>query len=181
MAVCLVVLVMAFSSLLTAAHCLYQTFQGVTISYTRTSATGVVTNGSQQTGQNSTSFNPPTPEGFPDLENDIGLVRLPARFASDPLLQIAELPLLSSVQGQQGVVASTISHTSTLPPGKDAVLRGTINEGPKTLTIKSATSAVCSGDAAPGLSFRQGAGTLSLASSPKRLTYPRVIVRARCS
>ena len=136
---------------LTAAHCLYGTkIGGVTVSYTRTSAMGVVTGGSQNTGQDLTF--PHEQFDLHSLVNDIGLVKLLAPFAPDPLLQIAELPLLPGEVGHQGVVAGGSSE-----PGKVAVLRGPITVGsPMDISIKSPTASLCPGDSGSGFIIQEG-------------------------
>ena len=56
---------------LTAAHCLYHAFGGVTVTYTRTTPDGLVTSGSLHTGSNSV-FVHPDYNPF-DFHDDIGL------------------------------------------------------------------------------------------------------------
>jgi Trypsin len=129
---------------LTAAHCLYNRFSGVTVTYTRTTPTGTVTSGSLQTGQNSVFVHPDYK--ISGVDHDIGLVKLPTPFAPDPFLQAAELPLDAPVLGQQGLVAA---QTST--PGKDAVLRGSIVlAGGPAFSVISSTASLCPGDSGSG-------------------------------
>jgi hypothetical protein len=149
---------------LTAAHCLYNTFGGVSVSYARTNpATGAVTSGSVQTGPSSTFLHPEyvlnTGSG---AVNDIGLIRLPRALdndlAPDPLLQPAQLPAAGSTwQDASGVVASQINHNRVLPEGTFAVLRGTVwSDGSTRLFAKSPTASLCPGDSGSGMINAQG-------------------------
>ena len=82
---------------LTAAHCIGSLLEGGEVSYSRTNpVTGVTTGGRQtQGGPNSKLIKHPNyREGYPD--NDIALVKLPAAFPTDPLLQPAELPIMAA-------------------------------------------------------------------------------------
>jgi trypsin len=148
---------------LTAAHCLYNTFGGVTVTYERTNpATGAVTSGSRATGPSSTFVHPNYSLGSgTGAENDIGLIRLPAPldpdFAPDPLLQPAALPPVGSWQGASGIVASQINHNEVLPEGTAAVWRGTIwGESTTRLYAKSPDASLCPGDSGSGLISVQG-------------------------
>jgi hypothetical protein len=148
---------------LTAAHCLYNTFNGVTVTYERTSATGVATSGSVQTGPSSTFLHPDyvlnTGTG---AANDIGLIRLPRALdddlAPDPLLQPAQLPAAGSTwQNASGVVASRINHNMVLPEGTVAVLRGNVwSDSPTRLYAKSPAASLCPGDSGSGMINVQG-------------------------
>jgi hypothetical protein len=133
---------------LTAAHCLYSTFGGVTVSYTRTDAYGQTTGGSMPTGTNSTFMHPQYDNNFSD---DIGLVHLPRGFPADPWLQSVDLPYSGGFAGQAGIVASTIEHTGGLPAGSDAVLHGRIVvSGLKRFAARSPSSSICPGDSGSG-------------------------------
>jgi len=148
---------------LTAAHCLYNTSNGVTVRYRRTHpGTGAVTSGSRATGLSSTFVHPNyVLNSGSGVENDIGLIRLPAPldsdFAPDPLLQPATLPAAGSVQGAAGIVASAINHNMVLPAGTVAVLRGTVwGESSTRLYAKSPSASLCPGDSGSGLINVQG-------------------------
>jgi trypsin len=147
---------------LTAAHCLYQQFSGVTVTYTRTTSAGIVTSGSLQTGPNSVFVHPDhNPYGF---DNDIGLVKLPRPFAPDPFLQAADLPLDAPGLGQQGLVAA---QTST--PGMDAVLRGSIVlTGGRSFSVISSTASLCPGDSGSGFVVPVGGKNIVLGVAPTR-------------
>jgi hypothetical protein len=135
---------------LTAAHCLYNTFSGVTVTYTRTTPDGIGTSGSLHTGPNSV-FVHPDYNTF-DFHDDIALVRLPMPFAPDPLLQAAALPVDAPVVGQQGTVA-----TPTSTPGQAAVLRGPIVlTGGRSFFVKSPTASLCPGDSGSGFVVQVG-------------------------
>jgi secreted trypsin-like serine protease len=148
---------------LTAAHCLYHTYGGVTVSYERTNpATGAVTSGSVQTGPSSTFTHPDYDDLDPDAANDIGLIRLPRALdddlAPDPLLQPAQLPAAgSNWQDASGTVASQIDHGMVLPDGAVAVLRGTVWSDSNTrLFAKSPSASLCPGDSGSALINVQG-------------------------
>jgi hypothetical protein len=89
---------------LTAAHCVVDAYQGVTVDYTRTSANGVVTSGSRSVS--ATYIHPSYVKTNPDDPYDIALLKLSAAFAPDPLLQRAELPTNFAAVGQSGLVAN---------------------------------------------------------------------------
>src|SRR5829696_9115183 len=90
---------------LTAAHNVDTSFAGVRVSYRRTApVSGQVTSGSQNTGTGSIKLHPGYVRGNPD--HDLALVRLPAPFAFDALLQPAALPTAAAVIGQAAVVAN---------------------------------------------------------------------------
>lgn len=135
---------------LTAAHCLYQNFSGVIVSYSRTDPmTGQTTGGSQQIGFAS-MFIHPQYDGKTTYD-DIGLVHLPASFPPDPLLRPADLPALPPLIGQVGVMASEIGEPDGVPAGTDAVLRGPVAlEGAGQLIIIAPTSSACEGDSGSG-------------------------------
>jgi Trypsin len=135
---------------LTAAHCLYQRFSGVTVTYTRTTPEGIVTSGSLQTGQNSVFVHPDY--NIHDFNHDIGLVKLPMPFAPDPFLQAAALPLDVPWIGQQGTVAA-----QTATPGQAAVLRGPIVlTGGHSFFVNSPTASLCPGDSGSGFVVQAG-------------------------
>jgi hypothetical protein len=139
---------------LTAAHCIGSLQEGGYVSYSRTNpVTGVKTGGRITETYPNAKFitHPYYREGFSD--HDIALVRLPQTFPADPLLQPAELPTSAAALNQAGTVASTVSHTSTLPAGYVAVLRGDVTltyPGSPYFIAKSPTASLCPGDSGGG-------------------------------
>jgi hypothetical protein len=142
---------------LTAAHCLYQTFGGVDVFYSRTDpTTGQMTGGSMQTDPGSTFIHPQYDQ-FTTL-NDIGLIHLPREFPADPLLRPAALPALPPIAGQVGVMASGNGQPNAVPPGKDAVLRGRVAlGGAGQLSVFPQNASACAGDSGSGF-ITAGAG-----------------------
>ena len=63
---------------LTAAHCLYNTFGGVRVSFSRTTRDGTVEQTFQDTGPKSTFVHPQWDQARPTSGHDIGLVHLTA-------------------------------------------------------------------------------------------------------
>jgi hypothetical protein len=139
---------------LTAAHCLYKQFSGVTVTYARTTPEGITTSGSLQTGPNSIFIHPDY--DIFDFHDDIGLVKLPRPFAPDPFLQAAALPSEAPWIDQQGTVA-----TPTFMLGKDAVLRGPIvlTSG-RSFAVSSPTASLCPGDSGSGFVVQEGASNV---------------------
>ena len=137
---------------LTAAHCVGPYQDGGEVFYSRTnSLTGVKTSGSIEIGpQNSELIiHPDYQEGYQD--HDIALVKMPTAFPPDPLLQPAALPTAAAALGQAGTVAGTLSQTSILPAGYDAVLRGAVTfPGKNYFSAKSPTASLCGGDSGGG-------------------------------
>lgn len=152
---------------LTAAHCVYQRYSGVTVSYSRTNPkTGVVTSGTQTTP-------PETQYGhyvfvhpsytLSQWAYDIALIKLPAPFPDDPLLQPADLPLTRPNLGAAAEVASSqINEGNNTPPpaGKVAVMRGSVAANvcqatPDQICISSPTATnICGGDSGSGVISR---------------------------
>lgn len=145
---------------LTAAHNVETSFGGARVSYRRTDLSGKASGGSQNTGTGSIKVHPGYVRGRPD--SDIALVRLPAPFPPDPLLQPAALPSAAAAVGQQGVVAS-ISHTAPVPAGSVAVWRGPIIlTGSTTFIARSPTASLCPGDSGSGvITVNGGANVVS--------------------
>jgi hypothetical protein len=137
---------------LTAAHCVQNQFNGVTVSYSRTDpTTRAVTARSQMTGPGSTFVHPQWDPHNPTSGFDIALVRLRAAFLPDPMLRRAELPLVASGIGRSGVLAS-----GSATPGTATVLRGPIVAGGVCLAagnefcVQSPAASVCPGDSGSG-------------------------------
>ena len=143
---------------LTAAHNVATSFSGARVSYRRTDPTGRATAGSQNTAAGSIKLHPNYVTGSPDF--DLALVRLPTPFPPDPYLQPAALPIAAAAIGQSGTVASN-SHTTTLPAGHVAVLRGPIILiGGMTVIARSPTASLCPGDSGSGFVMSNGSANV---------------------
>ena len=141
---------------LTAAHVVEPArFRGATVAFDRTDpVSGERTQGEKETGPNSVFIHEDYLAGNADA--DIALVRLPAPFAPHPHLQPAELPLTAAALGQVGTVANH-SHSTTLPSGQVAVLRGPIVAAfNKTFDGRSPTASLCKGDSGSGFVTTSG-------------------------
>src|SRR5574338_33402 len=152
---------------LTAAHCVYHRYNGVTVEYRRTNPkTGVVTSGSQTTP-------PETQYGhyvfvhpsYTDsrLDHDIALIKLPAAFPDDPLLKPADLPRLRTIPGGAVEVASSQINDDISPPpaGKVSVMRGSVSAtnvcqayGDQLCISSPSPANICGGDSGSGVITR---------------------------
>jgi Trypsin/FG-GAP-like repeat len=149
---------------LTAAHCVYQRFSGVTVSYTRTNpTTGVVTSGKQTTPAETQYGHyvfPHRDYTSSQSAHDIGLIKLPAPFPDDPLLQPAELPLRRPTVGAAAEIASMQNKPVPPPSGKVSVMRGSLgtsgcdSEFDQVCLFSPMTTNVCAGDSGSGLITR---------------------------
>ncbi len=135
---------------LTAAHCVDQSFQQATVSYSRVNpTTGAATSGSRQVPWSAISLH--AGWNASTLDNDIALLRLPTAFAPDPLLQHAELPIRRTSAADPLVMAS-----GSPGPGQVNVLSGTGSPGTTSLLVNGGPARACTGDSGSGVIARSG-------------------------
>lgn len=137
---------------LTAAHCISQNVES-TVTYERLHDDGTVVRGRAVAYPGDVFVHP----GYSNGSNDIALVRLRTPLPPDPGVRPAELPLMPSLQGDQGVIASKTSRTYSLPPGKLAVYSGAVKVAyGNWLEMTSSTSELCRSDSGNGFILHDG-------------------------
>jgi hypothetical protein len=153
---------------LTAAHCVANKFNYVSISRTDPETGFLYEDIRKKVGPNPLSGVFIHPEYKPAMNisrNDIALIRLAQPFDISRYVQTVGLPGNSRAAGVIGTVASNISHTDQIPPDKFAIFRAPIpkQDFPLTFFIHTTdtSGSLCPGDSGSGfVTYENGRATV---------------------